>query len=146
MNHYQPPPPTREDWDKFGEYLASVEARFRHMRDAGVDSSGWDEFQVALDTLERTRKLTPGQFKYLYDRTHETGEHKDYNTHKNYHLKYGNMQPCPVQLIAKHFCNWDIPATKFKKHLRLKLNIQFPRLNLKDELYFLRPDLFEVEE
>lgn len=85
---------------RVAEYLASIENRFRNMAKANIDVDGYPRFQQAMKHYEERGKFTVGHLVYLFNRTSPLGVYSDYNTHRGYNKKYGEMLRCPLKDIV----------------------------------------------
>ena len=82
------------------------------MYDAGIDANGYPAIQRAIKHLEETGQLTVGAVQYVFNRTHDAGSVKKYNTYKGYDKKYGNMLPCSIpDLIDSNLVDWSTGRT-----------------------------------
>jgi hypothetical protein len=94
------------------EWLISAQTRFKNMYDAGIDANGYPAIQRAIKHLEETGQLTVGAVQYVFNRTHDAGSVKKYNTYKGYDKKYGNMLPCSIpDLIDSNLVDWSTGRT-----------------------------------
>lgn len=95
-------------------YFASILTRFFNMKQHHIDELG---LQRAIEMAERyqdTGTITPGEFEYIYNRTHAKGKLPKYNKTGK---KYGLMDQCPVDIMVEHVVDWTIPAHQFKHQL-----------------------------
>jgi hypothetical protein len=109
--------PNQTQLNTIEEYFCSVLQRYATMERNGVDTVGLTKAIQMAERYTSTGTITPGEFQYLYDRTHPKGKLKDYNQRGK---KYGLMMECPVELLVKYAVDWHIPATPLKATLRLQ--------------------------
>lgn len=96
---------------KVAEWLATCQTRFYNMYKAQLDPNGWPALQKALKNYDERGYLTVGEVQYLFNRTHPLGAYSDYNTHRGYNKKFGNMMQCPIkELIDSNTVNWRTGA------------------------------------
>jgi hypothetical protein len=106
------------------QYFEAALQRWQAMRDAGIDSEGYDRLYPAIrDLYQKHQLLSPGEAEYLWDRTDPAGKFPNYNRHRGLHLKYGSMLPWPEELMD--YVNWNIPHP-FRQRL-LKAGYKPPR-------------------
>jgi hypothetical protein len=104
------------------DYFASILSRFWNMNQSGVDTIGIKKATEMVEGYLKTKTITPGEFKYIYDRTHPLGELPKYNKTGK---KWGLMDECPVDILVEYVVNWQIPHQSFKMKLA-KNHPQFP--------------------
>jgi hypothetical protein len=81
---------------------------------AEVDFVGIKKATAMCEGYLKNKTITPGEFQYIYDRTHPKGKLPKYNKTGK---KFGLMDECPVDILVEHVVDWRIPATDFKHHL-----------------------------
>lgn len=97
------------------DYFASILQRFSNMKDANIDELGLTKAIKMVEGYLSTKTITPGEFQYIYDRTHPKGEFPKYNTKGKRH---GLMNECPVQILTEHIVDWRIPHNQLKHTLQ----------------------------
>lgn len=108
------------------QYFEAALQRWRAMRDAGVDSEGYDRlFPAICDLYQKQQLLRPGEAEYLWDRTDPAGKLPNYNTHRGLHRKYGSMLPWPEELMD--YVDWNIPHPFRQRLLRAGYKPPRPR-------------------
>jgi len=95
-------------------YFESILTRFYNMEQQEVDLIGIKKATKMVEGYIKTNTITPGEFQYIYDRTHPLGKLPRYNKTGK---KFGLMLECPVALLVEFVVDWRIPATDFKHHL-----------------------------
>ena len=96
------------------DYFASILSRFYNMYQSGVDPIGINKATEMVEGYLRNKTITPGEFKYIYDRTHPLGELPKYNKTGK---KWGLMNECPVAILVEHVVDWRIPHAILKTKL-----------------------------
>jgi len=95
------------DLYKVAQWLDSLQTRFKNMYYADLDKNGWPAIQKALTNFNEKGYFTVGEIQYLFSRSHPMGVFPEYNTHRGYNKKYGEMLPCPIkELVATDIVNW----------------------------------------
>lgn len=88
------------------DYFASILNRFFNMKQAKIDELGLARAIEMVERYQATGTITPGEFQYIYDRTHPQGRLPKYNKTGK---KHGLMDTCPVQIMVTHVVDWSIP-------------------------------------
>jgi hypothetical protein len=114
--------PNQTQLNTIEEYFCSVLERYATMERNGVDTVGLHRLIKMLEHYQEHGTITPGEFQYLFDRTHPLGKFKQYNIKGR---QYGLMLQCPVELLATFAVDWRIPSNPLRKDLTLKFP-QFP--------------------
>jgi hypothetical protein len=96
------------------DYFHSILVRFYNMELANIDLIGIKKATKMVEGYMKTNTITPGEFQYIYNRTHPLGSLPKYNKSGK---KWGLMQECPVSLLVEFVVDWRLPATDFKHHL-----------------------------
>jgi hypothetical protein len=96
------------------DYFASILNRFWNMNQEGVDLIGIKKATEMVEGYLKNKTITPGEFKYIYDRTHPLGKLPKYNKTGR---KFGLMDTCPVDILVEHVVDWRIPHNKLKHQL-----------------------------
>ena len=92
---------------KVAEWIFSCQNRFKRMYDAGIDKNGYPAIQKAIKHFDEHGFFTVGQVQYWFHRSHRYGAYSDYNTHKNYNKRYGEILPCPIKdLVNSGVVRW----------------------------------------
>lgn len=105
---------TQDQTQIIDDYFASILSRFYNMEQQGIDLVGIKKATKMVEGYLKTRTITPGEFQYIYDRTHPLGKLPKYNKTGR---KWGLMNECPVSLLVEWVVDWRVPATQFKHHL-----------------------------
>lgn len=105
---------TNKEKTTIDDYFASILSRFYNMEQSGVDTVGIKKATEMVEGYIKKGKITPGEFKYIYDRTHPLGELPKYNKTGK---KWGLMDTCPVDIMVEHAVDWKIPFQSFKMKL-----------------------------
>lgn len=91
------------------------------------DSIGIQRFTKMLENIRDTGTITPGEFEYIFDRTHPQGRYPRYNRHCGLHRRLADMPVCPVATMIK-IVDWDkAPNNKFRRRLTQELGYDIPR-------------------
>jgi hypothetical protein len=96
------------------DYFASILQRFWNMKQAGVDEIGLKKAIEMVERYQNTKTITPGEFEYVYNRTHSKGKLPKYNKTGK---KWGLMNECPVDILVEHVVDWRIPHKHIKQQL-----------------------------
>jgi hypothetical protein len=96
------------------DYFASILSRFYKMHQSGVDLIGIKKATEMVEGYLNTKTITPGEFEYIYDRTHQLGKLPKYNKTGK---KWGLMNSCPVDILVEHVVDWRIPHKHIKQQL-----------------------------
>lgn len=97
---------TNEQRTTVDDYFASILNRFYNMKQANIDELGLKRAVKMVERYQQTGTITPGEFEYIYDRTHELGRLPKYNKTGK---KHGLMDACPVEIMVTHVVDWSIP-------------------------------------
>lgn len=122
------------DQARLYQALEQMEARFQNASTTINRRTGrpWDEigiqrFTKMLENLNKTGTITPGEFEYLFDRTHPRGRLPNYNRHCGLDRKLGSLPECPVDIFVK-ITDWSAGmATNFRRRLTQELGVDIPR-------------------
>lgn len=99
---------TKTEQNQIEDYLEKILTRYQNMEQHGVDSLGLKRLSEMCERYLRTGKITPGEFQYLYDRTHPDGKYPNYMNNRRYR-RYGQVPQIPSQIFAEHTVDWSIP-------------------------------------
>ena len=111
---------TKHEQNQIENYLEKVLARYQNMESSGVDPLGLKRLTEMCERYIRTGKITPGEFQYLYDRTHPHGKYPNYMNNKRY-KKYGEVPQIPNHIFAEYVVDWTIPHdTDFRRQAQRK--------------------------
>ena len=96
------------------DYFASILTRFHNMKTSEVDELGLDRAIVMIEGYIAKNTITPGEFQYIYDRTHPCGRLPKYNKSGK---KHGLMKECPVEIMVEWVIDWSIPNHPIRSQL-----------------------------
>jgi hypothetical protein len=128
-------------------WLTSCETRFKNMQSAKLDMNGYPAFKKAMKDYDDKGYFTVGNVQYLFNRTDPRGAIPNYNTHKGYNKKYGDMLPCPVKdLVDSGLVNWrsgsGVMQSQFADAIEAETNWQWRMGNLRPKTNTTYSDLF----
>jgi hypothetical protein len=129
-------------------WIDSCQRRFKNMYDHKLDMNGHPALQKALTNFDEKGYFTVGEMQYLFNRSSPKGALPDYNTHKSYHKKYGDMLPCPIKdLVASGLVNWrsgsGIMQSQFADAIEEETNWCWKMGNLRPKVNTAYSDLFD---
>ena len=128
-------------------WLDSCSTRFKNMELAKLDMAGRPAFEKAMRDYEDKGYFTVGSIQYLFNRTDPRGALPNYNTHKGYNKKYGNMLPCPIKdLVDSNLINWrsgsGIMQSQFADAIKEDTKWEYRLGNLRPQTNTSYSDLF----
>jgi hypothetical protein len=129
-------------------WIDSCQTRFKNMYDHKLDQYGYPALKKALDNFDEKKYFTVGEITYLFNRSHPLGALPDYNEHKNYHKKFGNMIQCPVKdLVATNLINWrtgqnGVMQPHFANAIKAETKWEWRNGNLRPQVNTAYSDLF----
>lgn len=88
------------------DWIAQIITRFFNMSEAGVDTEGLKRAHKMAEGYYKTGSITPGEFEYLFHRTHPKGQYPKYVKMAGMHKKYGDIDQCPVELLITKVVDW----------------------------------------
>lgn len=128
-------------------WLDSCQTRFKNMHSAKLDMNGWPALQKALTNFDEKGYFTAGEMQYLFNRSHPKGALPDYNTHKGYHKKFGNLEQCPIKdLVDSGLVNWrsgtGVMQSQFADAIKDETRWEWRMGNLRPQVNTAYSDLF----
>jgi hypothetical protein len=105
---------TPKEHQQVEDYLISVVTRFNRMYSEGRDIQGLGKALQMAQRWLKTQTITPGEFQYIYDRTHPLGKLPTYNYKGR---QYGLMMECPATILISHVVDWSIPHSSAHRQI-----------------------------